>query len=401
MDHSLLDRQALAGAATFGQASAPPGPVAATQEVTRDYVDHIALVQGGLTELGVPPGLARVVAEDDQRIGLRIYLLDNSGSTSASDGTMVTESAPGSGRWSRRTCTRWEEICALAEDHARWNLRVGTPCEFVLLNSMGRPQGAPMEDGRDCLHVDRSRGGEADQVEALRSLLKNNGPRGVTPITERLEDIRSRIQGNFQALSARRQMVFLVIVTDGLPTSPISGESTVADKTRMVEVLRGLCATLPMQLVIRLCTDDSATIEFYNRIDEELELPLDILDDLSSEAAEVAAHGNDWFAYTPLVHRIREAGTLSKVLDAIDERSLAEAEVQQLAECLVQTTRPMSHLGKRQFLREFSQALRGTPRVYDARTGSMRPAVDLRRLRAALRAGSCDMLRRLCCPCRA
>merc|ERR1712039_81004 len=137
-----------------------------------------------------------------------------------------------------------------AEDHARWNLKVGTPCEFVLLNSMSRTQGAPMIEGRDCAHIDRSHGPEASQLQELRELLMNNGPRGVTPIAERLEDIRRRIQANFSTLAQARQMIFLTIVTDGLPTSPHSGTSGPADRKLMIETMRSLCATLPIQMVI-------------------------------------------------------------------------------------------------------------------------------------------------------
>merc|ERR1712032_843614 len=103
----------------------------------------------------------------------------------------------------------------------------------------------------------------------------------------------------------------------------MGGHSTSADQQRLVDQLRCLGGVLPLQLVIRLCTDDKATIDFYNRIDEELEFPLDILDDIGNEAREIAHENkNAWFSYTPLIHRLREAGTLCKVLDSIDERTL-------------------------------------------------------------------------------
>lgn len=391
MDQHLLNSQALA--------SAPPPQMMHFEQETmaRAHVDSIELVQGGLVELGVPQGLAGVVAQDDQRIGLRIYLLDNSGSTSQPDGSVLREGA--NGRISQRPCTRWEEICAFAEDHARWNLKVGTPCEFILLNSLSRSPGSPMVEGRDCVHIDRHHGPEANQLPELRELLANNGPRGVTPITERLEDIRRRIQADFSALSQARQMIFLTIVTDGLPTSPHSGQSDPADKKNMIETMRSLCATLPLQLVIRLCTDEEATIKFYNDIDEELELPLDILDDISGEAKEVASHGNDWFAYTPVLHRIREAGTLSKILDAIDERPLSALEAQQLAELLCGSQRPLAGLSKREFLKEVKQIVARAPLVYDARQQEMRPIVNIRKLRVAMKMGFRGVCMPLICPC--
>jgi len=384
MDQGLLNAQALAGA-TIQAASAPPAGSGHYDPMAREHVDSVQLVQGGLVELGVPWGLAGVVAQDDHRIGLRIYLLDNSGSTAQTDGSVVCSGADG--RLTQRRASRWEEICAFAEDHARWGLSVGTPCEFVLLNSMGRGPGQPMQEGRDYVHIDRNHGPETSQLEELRALLANNGPRGVTPITARLEDIRCRTQAEFAALSQKRQMVFLTIVTDGLPTTQFSGDSTPQDKKVMMEAMRSLCASLPLQLVIRLCTDEEETIQFYNEIDEELELPLDILDDLSGEARELASHRNDWFAYTPVLHRVREAGTLCKILDAVDERPLSPAEARQLAELLCGVREPLTRLSDREFINEIKSAVAKTPLVYDARQQDMRPVVDILKLRVAMRVG--------------
>mmetsp|Transcript_81742 Transcript_81742/g.205686 ORF Transcript_81742/g.205686 Transcript_81742/m.205686 type:complete len:400 (-) Transcript_81742:156-1355(-) len=397
MEQHLLNAQALA-AARFEMASAPPLPCEHQESMVREHVESIELVQGGLVELGVPRGLAGVVAQDDKRIGLRVYLLDNSGSTSQPDGSVVQQGADG--RLRQRPCTRWEEICAFAEDHARWNLKVGTPCEFILLNSMGRTSGSPMVEGRDCIHIDRPHGPETSQLQELRELLMNNGPSPGTPIVERLQDIQHRIQANFSALAQARQMIFLTIVTDGLPTSRGSGQSGwVKDTKRTIETMRSLCASLPVQLVIRLCTDEEQTIDFYNNIDEELELPLDILDDISGEAREVAKHGNDWFAYTPVLHRIREAGTLSKILDSIDERPLSVLEVQQFAELLCGSQRPLAGLGKRQFVNEIQEIVAQTPLVYDARRQEMRPIVDIPKLRIAMRVGFRGVVLPVICPC--
>lgn len=244
-----------------------------------------------------------------------------------------------------------------------------------------------MVDGRDCIRIERSRGPEEDQLEKLRAMLRNNGPRGVTPIAERLEDIRGRIQANLGDLAQRSQMVFLTIVTDGLPTTRFSGESTAADQHHMVQVLRNICATLPVQLVIRLCTDDAQTISFYNRIDEEYELPLDILDDMTSEAQEIAQHGNSWFAYTPVIHRIREAGTLCKVLDALDERPLNKFESQNLATLLSGSQQTLNGLSDREFVDEMHKVADSAPLVYDAHRQKMRRFVDARRLRIAMKVG--------------
>jgi hypothetical protein len=329
--------------------------------------------------------LAEQLAQDDQRIGKRIYLLDNSGSMNASDGNLLSDS--GSGRIVSRPCTRWEEICAFAEDHARWNLAVGTPCEFILLNSTGRSPSVEPQEGRDFVSVDRSFGDDSGQMRSLHTLLRNNGPRGVTPIADRLEEIRLRLHDQAEELARRQQMVFLTIATDGLPTSAWSGQSTAEDQEQMVFALRRLGAELPVQLVIRLCTDDDSTVQFYNKIDDELEWPLDVLDDFASEAKEILGKGNGWFTYTPLLHRIREAGTLCKLLDDLDEKRFTPRDARKMVELLSNDSTLMSAGTDKEFIKKVEKMIASEKPVFDPVSQKMMPFVNIKKLRAAMKVG--------------
>merc|ERR1719454_1224097 len=354
--------------ATAPTLEAPQNPTytrKGSMKVVRENANTLQLeqVREGMVEMGVPRGLADQLAQDDQRIGKRIYLLDNSGSMNASDGNVLSDG--GAGRLVSRPCTRWEEICAFAEDHARWNLAVGTPCEFMLLNSLGRGPSAAPQEGRDFVCIDRSAGDDLEQMRSLDRLLKNNGPRGVTPIAERLEEIRLRLHAEAEELAKRQQMVFLTIATDGLPTSPWSGESTVEDQEQMVSALRRLCAELPVQLVIRLCTDEDSTVAFYNKIDDELELPLDILDDFVSEAKDITDKGNGFFAYTPLLHRIREAGTLCKILDNLDEAQFTSRDARKMVELLSNDSTPVRVGTDWEFIQHVEKMIASAKPVYD------------------------------------
>jgi len=344
-----------------------------------------AQMRDGLLEMGVPQGLAEQLAQDDRRIGKRIYLLDNSGSMDAFDGNMLSDD--GAGLFVSRLCTRWEEICAFAEDHARWNLAVGIPCEFMLLNSLGRGPTVAPQEGRDFVCIDKSAGDVPGQMRSLDRLLKNNGPRGVTPIAERLEEIRLRLHAQAEELARRQQMVFLTIATDGLPTSPWCGRSTAQDQEEMVSSLRRLCAELPVQLVIRLCTDEDSIIQFYNKLDDELEWPLDILDDYASEAKEISGKGNGWFTYTSLLHRVREAGTLCKLLDNLDETRFTPRDTRKMVELLSNDSTLMRVGTDKEFIQHVQKLIASEKPVFDPISKKMMPFVNIKKLQVALKVG--------------
>jgi len=272
----------------------------------------------------------------------------------------------------------------MALEHARWNITLGVPCEFTLLNCVSRG-GGPSVEGVDYVCFDDSK----TDVQTLERLLQQNPPRGVTPLADRLAEIHRRIAAQAQELALQGQMVFLTIVTDGLPTSVDSGTSTASDKDALIKQLRGIATKLPVQLVIRLCTNDDEVVRFYNEIDEEAEFPMDVLDDLNGEATEIAKAGNDWFVYTPLLHRIREAGTLCKLLDDIDERSFGKVEMQRFVQLMSpdQTSCQLSCVDPDNFLAQVSRIAANAPPVFDSLSGKAKPFVDTTKLRRRLRIG--------------
>ena len=60
-----------------------------------------------------------------------------------------------------------------------------------------------------------------------------------------------------------------------------------------------------------------------------------MLDDFEGEAKEIHGHGNDWLAYSPALHMLRESGTLIGLLDLLDERRLGPGESAVLAGLLL------------------------------------------------------------------
>lgn len=98
-----------------------------------------------------------------------------------------------------------------------------------------------------------------------------------------------------------------------------------------------------MQLVVRLYTDDASVVKFWNKVDADLELPMDVLDDLSSEAAEVGGV-NPWIEYLQPMHQLREAGAMCRDLDLIDERKLSLKQTRSLVSLMYVFLFEVSHL---------------------------------------------------------
>ena len=92
-----------------------------------------------------------------------------------------------------------------------------------------------------------------------------------------VNDVRRVTRSPLCRRSARR-------IGSGL--SGVSGPSAQAARAALGELWR-LTATLPVRLVVRLCTDEDAAVSFWNEADAEEELPLDVLDDI---VAEVYTH---------------------------------------------------------------------------------------------------------------
>eukprot|EP00930_Biecheleria_cincta_P045041 TRINITY_DN31042_c0_g1_i1.p1 TRINITY_DN31042_c0_g1~~TRINITY_DN31042_c0_g1_i1.p1 ORF type:complete len:477 (+),score=80.54 TRINITY_DN31042_c0_g1_i1:90-1520(+) len=328
----------------------------------------------------LPYGLALQLARDDGDIVLRIFLLDNSGSTAGCDGHML-QYDDCSGQYSSVPSTRWEEIKSTALDQAHWNTKLGSRCEFVLLNP---PCPSDPQDGRDYMLIDPSIGPAEvkRRIVALQELLDANGPRGVTPLSQRIFELRRRLQGQI----GRGQKVILSVITDGMPTSPTDSRCTQEDQNELVNQLRQFAIAFNSFIVIRLATDDDNVVGFYNQIDEELELPLDILDDLQGEGKEVHEAGNAWLAYTPLIHRIREGGTNIKLFDLLDERPFTPVEISMFMDFLFrqQSDAPFPRTPK-ELLQAVQNALKSSPLVFDGVSGRMSLPVDIKKLRKSLR----------------
>lgn len=143
-------------------------------------------------------------------------------------------------------------------------------------------------------------------------------------LSKHLLEIHGKLKAIASNLRNKGQKAVVVIATDGLPTT-VDGKMGTRAKEEFVHCLR-LFQALPVWIVVRLCTNDQAVVEFYNNLDHEVELSVEVIDDFQSEAQEARSH-NKWLCYSLPLHRCREFGFHDPLFDIIDERSLTKIEL--------------------------------------------------------------------------
>lgn len=179
----------------------------------------------------------------------------------------------------------------------------GTPCEFRFLNAS-----TPLVIGsRDFTGQSQSNLGAV-----LRTL--ESGPNGGTPLCQHIREVGFAIAAAAPQLRQNGQRAVVVIITDGE-----ASDGSLMDSMRPMK-------DLPVHIVLRVCTDEEKVVQYWNNIDTELELGMDILDDFEGEAREIHAH-NPWLVYGEPLNRLREWGITLKEFDLLDEAKLSSEQM--------------------------------------------------------------------------
>jgi hypothetical protein len=195
------------------------------------------------------------------------------------------------------SCTRWAELTEALKFHANLAKIAQAPTEFRLLNG-AQPIliGGPNDPDESCL-------------TSLLAVLSAS-PSGGTPLCRHIADVAAQIRLMEPELRQHGQKACVVIATDG--------ESSDGDLAAAMQALR----PLPVWVVVRLCTDEERIVNYWNNIDSQLELDMDVLDDLCGEAGE-CHEANRWLTYGEPMHRLREFGIPVKEIDLLDEALLS------------------------------------------------------------------------------
>jgi hypothetical protein len=148
-------------------------------------------------------------------------------------------------------------------------------------------------------------------------------------------------------------------------------------------------AHLPCNVVVRLCTDEENVVSYWNDVDRQLEINLDILDDPIGEAAEIESV-NRWLNYGVPMHRMREWGVHLRELDLIDEQQLSATQILSILGHILDVEKrniPPPQVDWGAFLAFIKPKLAEVGPVYNPVTRRIEPWVNVGRLRLAMGLG--------------
>jgi len=273
-----------------------------------------------LKQQGFSLGLANSLSVVKQNFAKRIFIIDNSGSMQRNDGHRMVDNKH-RGTVKIVPCSRWEEVRESINYHIRMTGLVKAPTSFRLLNHPGATVGTQLFGVAE-LNCSPER--IAEDVEQGLYIMGRTQPAGCTPLTDHMQTIFNEVREAAPMLRANGQRISVTICTDGLPSDPY-GRGGPEHNRAFVDSLRQL-EDLPVWIVIRLCTDEDEVVDFYNNLDGQLEVSIEVLDDLLGEAQEVH-QVNPWLNYGLPLHRLRELGFHDRVLDMLDERALTLTEL--------------------------------------------------------------------------
>lgn len=339
-------------------------------EIQSDALKH-------LKDQGFTDGLAAALIRNTSFFPLRIWIVDNSGSMRNSDGHRIVPTK-NKNDVKLVACTRWAEIKDTVNYHAQMAAMLKAPTVFRLLNHPGAMVG-PQQFS--IAENSRANADIMNDVHNATKIMNKTSPSGVTPLISHILEIQHAVREMAPELRKEGKRVSIILATDGLPTDDYGTQGELI-RQQFVESLR-LLEGLPVWIIVRLCTDEEDVVNFYNDLDEQLELSLEVLDDFVGEAAEVYEK-NPWLNYALPLHRCRELGFYDRLFDMLDERALTKGELLEFFALLFGegkldgVTDPEEDWG--QFLKSITRSMESESKQWNPIKKKMSPWIDLKSL---------------------
>lgn len=333
-----------------------------------------------LHEQGYTDGLIDALHETMRHTPLRIWIVDNSGSMKTSDGTKIATNPKTNMIQLISGCSRWTEMQQTIEYHAQLAANISAPTIFRLLNPPVRSSSSSSSSNMPLtqqfgIAIDSYDTVQNDLTITLQSIQQIE-PSGVTPLTYHLQNIRESILPLVPQLRNDNNKIVIIVATDGLPSDE-QGYTTNAVKQEFENALRSM-EGLPIWFVIRLFTNEDDVVEFWNQIDKKLELSIEVIDDYSSEGKEIN-ETNAWLNYGIPLHRIREIGYHSYIMDIIDEKKLTKQELYQYCQTLFGKNKqlPDPDIDWKGFLQQLTKVNNMEKKQFNTRTRKMEPWINM------------------------
>eukprot|EP00607_Mallomonas_marina_P007237 CAMPEP_0182416452 /NCGR_PEP_ID=MMETSP1167-20130531/740_1 /TAXON_ID=2988 /ORGANISM="Mallomonas Sp, Strain CCMP3275" /LENGTH=288 /DNA_ID=CAMNT_0024589213 /DNA_START=218 /DNA_END=1087 /DNA_ORIENTATION=+ len=259
------------------------------------------------------------------------------------------------------SCSRWTELIEGLKFHAELANTANALTEFRFLN------------GHDPILVGLPFDSGSGFHEAMTTF-STLSPNGRTPLCRQIQAVIDSIKTMEPNLRANGQSVVLTIATDGEST-----DGNIADALKPLE-------NLPVLVVIRLCTDAEDVVNYWNNVDAELELALDVLDDLHGEAGEVSEF-NKWLTYGEPLHHLREFGMTLKEFDLLDETKLSYDQMRLMCALFVgdgyASELPDPTIDWQAFYNAVDDRVKVNDMTYCPRKDRMRPWINMKQLSRA------------------
>lgn len=311
-----------------------------------------------------PRGLQEVGLRNMQKFPIRFMVIDDSGSMGASDGHRLIHSGNNT---ILQPATRWKELVDIVKFQAGLAQAANALTEFRLLNNA-----APIVVGQP---------GDNASYQQICQIMDNSSPAGGTPLCRHIREIAAQVSAMESQLRANGHKAAIIICTDG--------EASDGD---VAAALRPLHA-LPVWVVIRLCTDEDNVVKYWNNIDGQLELEVEILDDLCSEANEVNAK-NNWFTYGEPLHLLRQFGIAIKELDMLDEKTLTADQIRDVVAIILggkPDDYPHPGVDAKGFVKMVTDKNNLEPRVFNPSTKKMASWIEVSKMKA-ITGGGCTVM---------
>jgi len=284
-------------------------------------------------------------------------------------------------------CSRWTELEECVKYHVQLACLLEAPSRFGFISYESPEERIQAKDMNFDVNIDSKR-----YIEMITKIVKPHGHD--TLLTNCIKELHYLMKPISFTLEREGKRAFIIVVTDGLPTDMDGNEGDGdTQKLRFIGSLQSLARIFPLQIILRLCTDDKRVIRFYETSVRQFGIPIHILLDYLSEAKKVHKH-NEWLNYGLALHHSLEMGLSDQIFYRLKEQPLQIHELKQFCCCLFggkyfEGNDPETDFNE--FLEMLELRMKLESNVYHPINRRMNPWIDLKKLSIIYESGMSKM----------